>query len=202
VQELRSKAVERVRKSRQNARERALEGLPVRVTKGSRPLDLLPGIKYNSRWGRHYRRTQRELLIDRGGIENSSAAQVILARHAAAIECELYLRLVKMSLQPDGASDKDFAAYQTGLNGLRRALECLGLQRQPRELPTDGEVVEGTSTVVDDQIRPDLVRRELERRAFQGSDSLLAQLHRSHEQKERDETEAGPKLVVLFEPDR
>jgi hypothetical protein len=193
-----------VTQSRVKARERILpkleRGPPARVTKGARPTDLLPGIKYSSRWGRHYLKTLRELCIDRAGIESMSAAQVTLARHASAIETEMYLRLVKMSLAPDGTNDREFAAYQSGLNTLRRALEDLGLQRQPRQLPAAGEVLE--AKVVDDQVRPDPVRRELEKRAFQGSDALLATLFRSNEAKERDETEAGPKLVVLFEPDK
>jgi hypothetical protein len=100
----------------------------------------------------------------------------------------------KMACGGEGASERLLKAYQTAVNTQRRLLENLGA-RAPR---TVGETLTTEDIVIDQ--KAELIRVEMERRALQGgSDSLLAQLYRSEEQKKSEERDVTKQFVVILD---
>jgi hypothetical protein len=169
---------------KKNRRRRAL--LPDRVIKSPHALELLPGIYRNTRWGKHYQRTFCELVTDRGGIDNCSSSQIILARSVSAIETEIYLRICRLSENSEPSPDREIGTFKALVETLRRSLEGLGLQRSAKEIP--GQIIDGTMTI--DENKPDPVIEKVMHKAFKENDSpALLALFRAQQQKSRDEEE-------------
>jgi hypothetical protein len=105
-----------------------------RVTNG---LDLFIGeIDERTVWARRFRDVWALHLNDLGGEENASAAEVALARRAAALIVALEQMEAKFAT---GAEDaKLLNIYQKAASALRRILESLsaGLSRRPRDVTT------------------------------------------------------------------
>jgi hypothetical protein len=167
------------------------DALPTNVIANAVSTEVLKEFK-GTYWSRHYKRCLRQLFGDRGGRNNCSAAQTILIKHSAALETECWLKLQRLARTAEGGSDKEIEGYQRMINTLRRCLEDLGLQRTPKQIPTAMPVIEGVA--IED--KPDPVRLEVERRAFQeGNDALLGALFRSNEQQKTRDDEDPPMRV-------
>ena len=79
---------------------------------------------------RHFRRMREQLLTDRGG--EPTQAQQILADNAASLAVWLEERIAAMfDGQPINISE-----LNGSMNTLRRLLETLGIERQPRDITT------------------------------------------------------------------
>jgi hypothetical protein len=77
---------------------------------------------------RRYKSVRAQLLIDRGGADCCSQAEILLAENASALAMWLEQRVREM------VEDKqvDLSQINSAMNTLRRLLETLGIQRKPR----------------------------------------------------------------------
>jgi hypothetical protein len=87
----------------------------------------------NSAWSRRYHDLVIGHIVDLGGRDLLSEAQLSLIKRASAIECELERLDAALSL----GEAVDLDAYGRATSHLRRLFETLGLERRPREV---GEV--------------------------------------------------------------
>lgn len=104
-----------------------------RITNGK---DFLPGVDQRSDWCRRARDVAGLLISDRGGLQNVSEAEKLLARRAGILEAEL----VRMEVLFGTAGEADPQAlvfYSTITNTQRRLLEALGLKRVARDITPD-----------------------------------------------------------------
>lgn len=97
------------------------------VTNGKRLHVDRPG---DTRWARRFRDVLGAILSDLGGVDGLSEGQRQLARRCAliCIECE------RMEGQVAGGVEIDLETYGQLTDRLGRALQRLGLKRQPRDV--------------------------------------------------------------------
>ena len=100
------------------------------VTNGT---DLLPGVDHRSTWVRRVRDLQALHLVDIGGENMASEAQLSIIRRAAVLTVQLE-QLEQMFALGGLAGMRDLDAYQRGSNTLRRLLQTIGIKRQARDV--------------------------------------------------------------------
>ena len=109
----------------------ASEAVPSRrrsaVTNGTR---LFVDGDGNSAWSRRFRDLVASHVSDLGGIDRLSESQRSLVRRVSAIEVELEQMEGRLSM----GEEIDLDMYTRSASHLRRILESLGLQREPRDV--------------------------------------------------------------------
>jgi hypothetical protein len=93
----------------------------------------LPEAEATARRLRRFRRVRAQLIADRGN--DPTQAQEILADNAAALAIRLETEVAKMMQ----GRMVDIGELNTSMNTLRRLLETLGIERQPRDITTLSE---------------------------------------------------------------
>jgi hypothetical protein len=97
------------------------------------PGKRLPEAEATARRLRRFRRVRAQLIADRGN--DPTQAQEILADNAAALAIRLEAEVAKMMQ----GRMVDVGELNTSMNTLRRLLETLGIERQPRDITTLSE---------------------------------------------------------------
>ena len=100
------------------------------ITNGKR---LLPGVHKGSAWARRFRDVIGAYSSDQGGEDELSEARRSLIRRCACLQTELEILETKFALA-GGADAGDLDLYQRASANLRRLLEAIGLDRQPRDI--------------------------------------------------------------------
>src|SRR5262245_11802278 len=95
----------------------------------------LLGSKVDGRslWCRRLRENINDLIADKGGADNTSAAERCLIRRAGTLIVELERLEIKFALAGE-ASERDLDLYIRGSGGLRRLLELIGLGRRAKDV--------------------------------------------------------------------
>jgi hypothetical protein len=120
---------------------------------------LLPGVHKQSLWARRFYDVVRLYARDQGGDDNLSEGRRSLIRRCACLQTELEILETKFALA-GGADAGDLDLYQRASANLRRLLEAIGLDRQPRDItPSLQEYID--SKAVDDRHRHRLARPEI-----------------------------------------
>jgi hypothetical protein len=101
-----------------------------RLTNGSK---LLPGIDGRSPWVRRCRDIIAELISDRGGADNCSAAERSIIRRAAVLTTELE-RMEAQFAAAGEASAEALDIYARVAANLRRMLETIGIERRSKDV--------------------------------------------------------------------
>ena len=98
-----------------------------------------------SGWARRLRDLVHAHTSDLGGDGNLSEAERVLVRRAAMLTLQLELMEFNWAKNSEGeAGPKSIRVYQQCTNTLRRTLECLGIQRRPKDVtPTLRHYIEG-----------------------------------------------------------
>jgi hypothetical protein len=182
-----------VQKSRRKARRRAL---PRVLTKNNAAIELLPDVPKNDVWHQMWTERIGQLAADRGHIDNCSTAEQILIKHCATLDIQLTFQTQRIALAGGDVSDLEMRAFQGTFGALRRGLEDLGLKRVA--IPINGNV-DGKCIEAEAVSESERIKNEISKRAFDGSDALLAQLYRSEEQKKAEERDVTKKFVVILD---
>ena len=101
-----------------------------RITNGR---TLLPNVDGRSAWARRFRDVVHLYASDQGGDDNLSEGRRSLIRRCACLQTELEILETKFALA-GGADAGDLDLYQRASANLRRLLEAIGLDRQPRDI--------------------------------------------------------------------
>jgi hypothetical protein len=165
---------------------------PSRITTGA---DVVPGVDHRTIWVRRFRDVQALLISDRGGEDNISEAKKLMVRRIATQEIELLNMETKFALA-GGATPEQLNGYNSTANSQRRLLEAIGIERVPRPVSGKGAQPEQTTMPV---IDVDPITAEVHKRAFDGSDALLAQLYR--EKFEREGFSDEPRAINVILPE-
>ena len=107
------------------------------ITNGT---NLLPGVHRGSAWARRFRDVISAYSSDQGGEDQLSAARAAIIRRAACLQVELERLEVRFALA-QGAEPGDLDLYQRTAANLRRLLEAIGLDRQPRDVTNLGDIL-------------------------------------------------------------
>ena len=107
------------------------------ITNGKR---LLPGVHKQSQWARRFRDIIYLYASDQGGDDCLSEARRSIIRRVACLQTELELLETRFALA-GGAEPSDLDLYQRTSANLRRLLECIGIDRVPRDITTLGEIL-------------------------------------------------------------
>jgi hypothetical protein len=108
-----------------------------RITNGR---DLLPGVHKQSVWARRFRDVIGLYASDQGGDDSLSEARRSIIRRVACLQTELELLETRFALA-GGAEPSDLDLYQRTSANLRRLLECIGIDRVPRDITTLGDIL-------------------------------------------------------------
>jgi hypothetical protein len=100
------------------------------ITNGS---NLLPGVHRGSQWARRFRDVIASYASDQGGEDNLSEARRSIIRRCACLQVELERLEVRFALA-SGAEPGDLDLYQRAEGNLRRLLDALGMDRQPKDI--------------------------------------------------------------------
>jgi hypothetical protein len=103
-----------------------------KLTNGSK---LLPGIDGRSAWVRRCKDVIAELISDRGGADNCSAAERSIIRRAAVLTTELERMEAQFAVAGE-ASSEALDCYARIAANLRRLLQTIGLERRAKPAPT------------------------------------------------------------------
>jgi hypothetical protein len=104
-----------------------------RVTNGK---CLLPHVDGRSAWARRFRDIVGAYAADQGGDDGLSEGRRSIIRRCACLQTELELLETRFALA-GGAEAGDLDLYQRTAGNLRRLLEALGLDRQPKDITPD-----------------------------------------------------------------
>jgi hypothetical protein len=99
------------------------------VTNGTR---FLPGVDGRNPWARRCRDISRAFIVDLGGKDNASAAQLALARRASVLVVQLEQLEARMAEGDNSNTTLDH--YGRGASHLRRILETLGIERKAKNV--------------------------------------------------------------------
>lgn len=112
-------------------------GASGRATLTSKVDKLLPASAGHLQWARRLKDLMRQHVLDLGGLENISQAELLLVRRAATltIECERFE--TKFCFAEGGPDAKQLDAYQRAANSLRRLLTALGIKRRAKDITPD-----------------------------------------------------------------
>jgi hypothetical protein len=101
-----------------------------RITNGKA---LLSGLDGRCVWARRMSDLISLHILDLGGADAASEAELSLVRRAATLTVELELLELKFA-KAGGADTADLDLYQRAANSLRRLLETVGLKRRPKDI--------------------------------------------------------------------
>jgi hypothetical protein len=164
------------------------------LTKNNAAIELLPDVPKNDVWHQMWTERIGQLASDRGNIDNCSTAEQILIKHCATLDIQLTFQTQRIALAGGDVSDLEMRAFQGTFGALRRGLEDLGLKRVAIPINGNGATIEGEAIPESERIK-----NEISKRAFDGSDALLAQLYRSEEQKKAEERDVTKQFVVILD---
>jgi hypothetical protein len=98
---------------------------------------ILPGIDGRSTWARRLRDLVALHVVDLGGDQKVSEAELAIIRRAAVIIAELERMEKGFALSEGAPGMPELDMYQRLANSMRRLLEAVGLQRRPRDVTPD-----------------------------------------------------------------
>jgi hypothetical protein len=97
---------------------------------------LLPGVSRRSQWARRFYDVVHLYASDQGGDDHLSEGRRSMIRRIACLQVELELLETRFAVA-GGAEAGDLDLYQRTAGNLRRLLEGIGLDRQPRDITPD-----------------------------------------------------------------
>jgi len=109
------------------------------ATNGTR---LLPGIDGRGAWVRRCRDIVRAYVVDLGGADRASTAQLSLCRRIATLTIALEQIEQRMATAEGAVTHTDLDLYNRGCGHLTRMLKTLGIERKQKDVTITSRLTE------------------------------------------------------------